>query len=325
MKRTAFGLIFPLLLVWADLAASAQNTISAGTVTVHKGDTGVVVPISATTDQPITLLDVTLTFDGALCQAIQNQQLLQAGRTLALPQEDGIQCPGASGEGVVMIVLLDLSGGAVLPAGSGEIIDWVFDVTAGANGGVYPITVTVTHSEDGPVSVPLAPSNGEVTIVGPTPTPTSTLTPTVSCLCKDGTECPNGVDEDSCACGNSGTQCFVFDEICEDNFCVNVGGPTGTITPTATPTLTPTSTSTSTNTPANTPTATPTRTAISCVGDCDGSGTVEINEIIQCVNIALGTAQLWACTACDANSDGQVEINEIIAAVNNALNGCGGG
>jgi hypothetical protein len=40
------------------------------------------------------------------------------------------------------------------------------------------------------------------------------------------------------------------------------------------------------------------------------------------VNIALGTAAVSTCSACDSNHDGQVEINEIIAAVNNALNGC---
>ena len=62
--------------------------------------------------------------------------------------------------------------------------------------------------------------------------------------------------------------------------------------------------------------------AFSCVGDCDGSGDVQINEMITCVNIALGTAAVSTCSACDSNHDGLVEINEIIAAVNNALNGC---
>ncbi len=59
-----------------------------------------------------------------------------------------------------------------------------------------------------------------------------------------------------------------------------------------------------------------------CVGDCNGDGEVAINEIITCVNIALGSAQLSTCTSCDANGDGQVEINELILAVNSALNGC---
>ena len=39
-------------------------------------------------------------------------------------------------------------------------------------------------------------------------------------------------------------------------------------------------------------------------------------------NIALGTAQLSACTAGDQNHDGEITINELVTAVDNALNGC---
>jgi hypothetical protein len=59
-----------------------------------------------------------------------------------------------------------------------------------------------------------------------------------------------------------------------------------------------------------------------CAGDCDSSNEVQINEIITCVNIALGTAAVSTCSACDPNNDGEVRINEIILAVNAALNGC---
>jgi hypothetical protein len=59
-----------------------------------------------------------------------------------------------------------------------------------------------------------------------------------------------------------------------------------------------------------------------CVGDCDGNGTVAINELILGVNIALGNQPLSACTAFDPNRDGTVAINELIAAVNNALGSC---
>ena len=59
-----------------------------------------------------------------------------------------------------------------------------------------------------------------------------------------------------------------------------------------------------------------------CVGDCDGTGEVTINELIVGVNIALGNAAIDDCPSFDANSDGEVTINELIAAVNNALQGC---
>lgn len=59
-----------------------------------------------------------------------------------------------------------------------------------------------------------------------------------------------------------------------------------------------------------------------CSGDCDGSGTVTVDELITMVNIALGNSPVSACAAGDANGDGQITITQIIAAVNNALNGC---
>jgi hypothetical protein len=66
----------------------------------------------------------------------------------------------------------------------------------------------------------------------------------------------------------------------------------------------------------------PVTTHAACTGDCDGSNSVAINELISCVNIALGSAQLSTCSACDANGDGMVSIAELIGAVNNALSGC---
>jgi hypothetical protein len=59
-----------------------------------------------------------------------------------------------------------------------------------------------------------------------------------------------------------------------------------------------------------------------CVGDCDNSGDVTINELITGVNIALGNASLQLCPAFDCNQDGQVTINCLVIAVNAALNGC---
>lgn len=59
-----------------------------------------------------------------------------------------------------------------------------------------------------------------------------------------------------------------------------------------------------------------------CVGNCRGSGTVTVDDIITMVNIALGSADISACTAGDANSDHQITLDEILKAVNNALNGC---
>jgi hypothetical protein len=64
-----------------------------------------------------------------------------------------------------------------------------------------------------------------------------------------------------------------------------------------------------------------TGTVGSCVGDCDSSGEVTVNELITLVNIALGTADNSACPH-GIPAAATVDISLIIQAVNNALNGC---
>lgn len=60
-----------------------------------------------------------------------------------------------------------------------------------------------------------------------------------------------------------------------------------------------------------------------CVGDCNGGGDVTVDELILCVNIALGNATVDACRNCDSRGDGVVTVDELVSAVNAALNGCG--
>ena len=59
-----------------------------------------------------------------------------------------------------------------------------------------------------------------------------------------------------------------------------------------------------------------------CCGDCNGDGRVLIPELIDGVQIALGTAPLAICASFDANSDQQVTIDELLLAVRAALEGC---
>jgi hypothetical protein len=56
-----------------------------------------------------------------------------------------------------------------------------------------------------------------------------------------------------------------------------------------------------------------------CLGDCDGSGEVTVNEIITMVNILLGSQPLQNCPVGDRNGDGEITVEEIIAAVNSLL------
>ena len=59
-----------------------------------------------------------------------------------------------------------------------------------------------------------------------------------------------------------------------------------------------------------------------CTGDCDGGGTVRINELVLGVNIALGQAPLDGCPSFDPSGNGRVDINELVMGVNNSLGGC---
>jgi hypothetical protein len=58
-----------------------------------------------------------------------------------------------------------------------------------------------------------------------------------------------------------------------------------------------------------------------CVGDCDGGGSVTIDELITLVNIALGNTQPSACPH-GISSGAEVDVALILQAVNVALTGC---
>jgi hypothetical protein len=70
--------------------------------------------------------------------------------------------------------------------------------------------------------------------------------------------------------------------------------------------------------------STPTKTPGSptCVGDCDGNGSVSVGELVTGVNIALGSQSVDRCRAFDSSGNQRVEISELVAAVNRALGGC---
>ena len=76
-----------------------------------------------------------------------------------------------------------------------------------------------------------------------------------------------------------------------------------------------------------TPGVTPTRTVdpMACAGDCNGDGSVMIDDLIRMVNIALGNAPICGingCLAGDATCDCEITVDDIIRAVQNSLQGC---
>lgn len=78
-------------------------------------------------------------------------------------------------------------------------------------------------------------------------------------------------------------------------------------------------------TPTVTPLATPTPMLRRCVGDCNGNGTVTVEEIVTAVRIALGIEGSSACPLADSDGDTVVTVEEIVAAVTSLLQGCAPG
>jgi hypothetical protein len=70
------------------------------------------------------------------------------------------------------------------------------------------------------------------------------------------------------------------------------------------------------------PTRTPTATPSFCVGDCDDSNDVTVDEVITLVTVALDQQPLDVCTRGDGNQDGEITVDEIVLALTAALNGC---
>jgi hypothetical protein len=62
-----------------------------------------------------------------------------------------------------------------------------------------------------------------------------------------------------------------------------------------------------------------------CVGDCNGDGTVTIDELITGVSIVLGPTPIAECAVLDTDGTGQVDVSRLIMAVNNALGSCPAG
>lgn len=59
-----------------------------------------------------------------------------------------------------------------------------------------------------------------------------------------------------------------------------------------------------------------------CVGDCDSSQYVTVDEVLVGVNIALGQQQLAVCSAFDRDANESLTVDELISGVDAALNGC---
>lgn len=153
------------------------------------------------------------------------------------------------------------------------------------------------------------------------------------CLAGDANcDCQITVDEIIRAIDNALVGCHQYTDCTldqEQQMCCEAPPTIGTATATPTRTSPLSGTATVTPTPP-TPTATATTsTAPLCVGDCNGTGMVTVDNLVRMVGIALAEQSICpsdgsnGCLAGDSNCDCQITVDEIIQAVDNALNGCG--
>jgi hypothetical protein len=59
-----------------------------------------------------------------------------------------------------------------------------------------------------------------------------------------------------------------------------------------------------------------------CIGDCNSSGSVTVDELLVGLNIALGSDRIDECAAFEDTVDGEVTVDELVEGVRNALQGC---
>lgn len=62
--------------------------------------------------------------------------------------------------------------------------------------------------------------------------------------------------------------------------------------------------------------------ALLCNGDCDGDGTLTVDELVRVVAIALGDRSIDECPSADVSGERLITVEEIIIATQYALNGC---
>lgn len=58
-----------------------------------------------------------------------------------------------------------------------------------------------------------------------------------------------------------------------------------------------------------------------CLGDCDRSHSVTVDDIVRTIDVALG-APVTTCLGADRSGDGEISVEEIITVVGNGLSGC---
>jgi hypothetical protein len=268
LTRLAFGLFVALVLVASGVEAGTGNVLDVGDQTANPGDTGVQITVDAATSDPLTALIFNLRYSETLCSVLSNHSVTSAGRTVVTAELSDELCVSSSGaNGGVQVNISDPGGISAIPAGTGAIVIWTFDIAGGASGGQFAVSPEILSAQNGIISVTVEPVGGTLTITGPTAVPTEVPTEVPTAV---PTEVPTEIPTEGPT---------------EVPTAVPTETPTemGTATNTGTPTETPTETQTftPTNTPTNTPVPSPMITGGALEGSTGVVGTGAGNTTIE--------------------------------------------
>src|SRR5262245_50042513 len=59
-----------------------------------------------------------------------------------------------------------------------------------------------------------------------------------------------------------------------------------------------------------------------CVGDCDGNGSITVEELVRGVGMVLDRVPVSECPSFDDDMDGTVSVAELVRSVSRLIEGC---
>ena len=141
VANATFVLLMPILAALPTSAWAQGNVLSVRNTGAVAGASDVVIPIDMTVDQDLTgAFSFDVSFDPSLCNQLSNPSgitVRKGGRQTLDPAENPIVCSS----GKITIAVFDLTGGTVIPQGSGEIFEIDLGGLTGAALGTFPLSL----------------------------------------------------------------------------------------------------------------------------------------------------------------------------------------
>src|SRR5690242_12754124 len=149
LASRAFIFLMPILAALPATTWAQANVLSVRDTGALAGDADVVIPIDLTVDQDLTgAFSFDVNFDPNLCNQLVDPSAIvvrKAGRQTLDPAENPIVCS----DGKITIAVFDLTGGTVVPQGSGEVFEIDLGALTAAASGAFvlspPPTITGHH------------------------------------------------------------------------------------------------------------------------------------------------------------------------------------